>query len=1660
MGGKHKEARRTKNNTKPSSSGRSAAVLSTAFPKFAGLFGSDASDPPEKSGKPGYTIERLSGLETELTDDYQLVLKKISKKDPTTKLKGLQEFADLIKKSELDAVKNALVVWPRYYNILATDTNNRVREATHNVHREFVIKVKRDIAPHLKKLIAPWFTSQYDNYPPAATAASEAFKEAFPPAKFQDAIVFCQAEILTYIYDNLLVQTVKTIAAQNCTKEEAEAKYVRVLLSCLQGYALYLQQVPTEQIKEAAEANSKIVSHKGFWKLIKNEVPLVRAAWFQVLTVLCRKAMFLLENRETQILTIVLNKLDDGEPTVLPHVWECVLVAVSSIQEWWNYVNFEKMYLPKLVNVLKLGGQGNATIIYPSLLPLISQLEPIQAGPLKFYTIIFDNMRLGFNEDVVARSNSESVAVATAFTECLQYIINKHISDVHLCKTLIKFQVLELLEWTLLSRKIYGRPIFIAISCFAQYLGQRAYSEPYQVFLDFFFENLKDSFSKLLRQEYYEERRLEVSERQVDFLYCVKQIKHKKKNRKLKFDDDDKSKKNEDNDKEELAMDNKEMYLARLNRLIVEICNNYVDYIEEHRSRGILEELCRIIDYYNSEQFFEGLLENMKKSKGDACFMDIYENLFKKWLNSPGKIHCDTLVDLIYMLFPALSRQDRQKVLQDFLQLANERPQMLEWCLSGALSHPQIELPEVREWVHEEKIGQLVLSIADKRLKGECPPELANVFSLAFTEDKNGEVFMKNEVTSQIIEKICAILPEQIDEIPNLDSCCSVAAQFCSVVYTDSLLLTYGDQLLLTVLKLCLKMPKETERLSSETVEECKSAWRDSLATILRASYLSKDAKFELLDKMAHIVEEEFLSADLGDASPDHGHCGHLERILLTIIDLLKATYAGFPLCMTAVVDVIFNRKKLLEYGEGARMLCQVMEYVNGTLCCPGDELKANDSLSEHDIYRSFLWTYFKHYALSTDIFDESDEDDDNSSDTESPTVAKLFVNALDRPSDALVEVMRDCAAGEVILRRLNTMLYLDEVAIYHDWLQERAVRIGNAVDAQFHQKIQQAFEHQRPWMLLAGTYEESVAEFVMDKRKDGRIWMFFELGHAEETLKNEPEKVGVVFDLMKAVKEENESEFFYNDASAISCEKSELIVQIIRFCSQVIQYGDLSDDQWDFVVLSLIPWSANCYRAKHLLKNFQYQAFLVAVSNLFTSVSRAISKFKFENTHEHHVNEWEEVLLESIHTDMLQTWLILAYDFTNVVANCLFYVGLMQQFGKMTEGFECELLFRPNENGPKWTSVAGRARDLVRCSHPLLQLWGYRMLLVLVPGIVRQEELALERAAAPLASPYFKKFKADSQAFDSDVARAISQYGSDPNKNCTIPLASNEFGSTMAYLMLWDLMIKMFEAASKDLKFYFVETLKEQDYLSVVLNRLLGLMALEVLPPYSARSTVHAKYFEATQLAVVRSHTVNRAACYAFRCALQHVPALARQWWAGLDSATSHMVGKLTAMYVSPILAAEELEDVASHQNNFKNMTIKVLPSVREILAVYSVDETQMELAITLPLNYPLGTPYIQCNKQISGTAHKQWLLQFKKSVIHQNGKIWDGLFMWNNQLDKKFDGVEECYICYAVLHPGTYQLPRLSCQTCKKKFHSVCLYKWFSTSNKSTCPICRNLF
>lgn len=90
------------------------------------------------------------------------------------------------------------------------------------------------------------------------------------------------------------------------------------------------------------------------------------------------------------------------------------------------------------------------------------------------------------------------------------------------------------------------------------------------------------------------------------------------------------------------------------------------------------------------------------------------------------------------------------------------------------------------------------------------------------------------------------------------------------------------------------------------------------------------------------------------------------------------------------------------------------------------------------------------------------------------------------------------------------------------------------------------------------------------------------------------------------------------------------------------------------------------------------------------------------------------------------------------------------------------------------------------------------------------------------------------------------------------------------------------------------------------------------------------------------------------------------------------------------------------------------------------------------------LGAVKVNCGQQIGDKLQSRVVvMQLSIFLTHQNGSIWDGLSLWKRNLDRKFDGVEECYVCYSVIHQETCQLPKLTCKTCKKKFHGQCLVR-----------------
>ncbi|CAH0702653.1 unnamed protein product [Spodoptera exigua] len=135
----------------------------------------------------------------------------------------------------------------------------------------------------------------------------------------------------------------------------------------------------------------------------------------------------------------------------------------------------------------------------------------------------------------------------------------------------------------------------------------------------------------------------------------------------------------------------------------------------------------------------------------------------------------------------------------------------------------------------------------------------------------------------------------------------------------------------------------------------------------------------------------------------------------------------------------------------------------------------------------------------------------------------------------------------------------------------------------------------------------------------------------------------------------------------------------------------------------------------------------------------------------------------------------------------------------------------------------------------------------------------------------------------------------------------------------------------------------------------------------------------------------------------------------------------------------------------------VEISWSAAEVRAACCVDERRLELRVALQRAHPLRPPRLDAGAApaLPGRpAH--WLALY----LAAGGRLRGALRLWAGAVSARVAAAPQCYICYCRLHPASGRLPRVPCHQCKNKFHNVCLRKWFATSNKSNCPLCRAAF
>lgn len=298
-----------------------------------------------------------------------------------------------------------------------------------------------------------------------------------------------------------------------------------------------------------------------------------------------------------------------------------------------------------------------------------------------------------------------------------------------------------------------------------------------------------------------------------------------------------------------------------------------------------------------------------------------------------------------------------------------------------------------------------------------------------------------------------------------------------------------------------------------------------------------------------------------------------------------------------------------------------------------------------------------------------------------------------------------------------------------------------------------------------------------------------------------------------------------------------------------------------------------------------------------------------------------------------------------------------------------------------------------------------------------------------------------------------------------------------LEYLLHWKLILNSIVSAKTDVRQFLLDWIQSNygDSFDVLLYEVIEHVSVHDVYFHSSSETdlIAVKARKPCPSALCRRSFDSNEAWFfpniAFKLLqvlLRHFPGIVRQWYLRLDRVTSQFVKTYISSHLSPTLIQETIDNTRNESESLESsITIRCSSAFRLIESEVKSGEISLQLVIRLPDSYPISPPEIEVQAHSSGvrdTQIRRWILNAKSMLESDSfdGCITRSISRWKSNVDHHFDGVQECPICYAIVHAATNSLPSVSCRTCSYAFHSACIYRWLSSSVSPTCPMCRSAF
>uniref|UniRef100_A0A131YUS9 E3 ubiquitin-protein ligase listerin n=1 Tax=Rhipicephalus appendiculatus TaxID=34631 RepID=A0A131YUS9_RHIAP len=1749
MGG-NKKAPRTKGNTRPSSSGRSAQLLSasgasglTGFVGFTSL----AGDCPAYIPPTGQHV--IDDADSSVDSDFRMVMRKLTKRDQTTRLKALQELLDLVKEKDVELVKGALPFWPRLYNKLSLDNDRRVREATHRVHELICQRVRRDLAPHTKALIGAWLVSQSDPFAPAATAARAAFEAAFSSEKQIQVFQFFSQELFSHLNDVILQQTVDTVPdSKELSPEEREAKYHRWLSCALLGLKMvleYLSPLP----ESGVESLDSILKEPKFWKMAKHKEIMVRKSWYSLASSLSR-VDHVCKTYGAKLCSHTLGSLAENDPVVAVPIWEAALSVVSAVQDCWTHVDARKAVLPQLWKVLKNGGFGSAVHIYPNLLPFLSLVpaEVVGVG-VQFYKLFFDSFREGLLSQKVQASMAECNAVVQAFMECLRYVLIRHLAPDENAKAvrshILEEQLVEVLRVCLtdsLSR-LSGTRLYYEVASLHAFVLQKILSgdtEPaaktsYQ-------ECLELIWSRLLKLS------LEIASMSPPNVVLVRRLTKlicaihsppasPRSQMKVTLVAPEDANSAVPSKRSSLVLDGRTSPLeafpttmAHTTKICAEVLKRARTNPGSAESLVYTEAASEVLRVSSSSAFVEAVLTEMgvECGAGDSAVVEFF-GLFRSVVSDAASASCKDRLEEYYghvancLLVASVSASaTAAKVAELFNNTVLDNEHLLAVLLEKSLdcwkSHAGIQ-----EWLRSNDLAEKLLQLSQKLVPSSSSESdliwrslraslemgnlseplisLSNLSSILSTLRKTLQNFTQAE-GKQLVKAVDFVCEITNTLFSSYEGCCN---------------LPESEEF---VLALFLLDCQSTLSSSPETREKVCWSWQQGISMIVKArgGFLAPGG---LLQKIASTLNSMLLSRLSCDKRQGLVRCccRFLESIFAAIpkeeqdpVALLLDPTVSLVLesilptsqqweklvsdtCLLELLAVhlehpedhpLYTTQDYLSKQASNQCLDQAhLADVAGFAEAVFDHMLASESEAESKPLKSsslllkcapflILARCFPHRVFTVSVEDKEGTEGQSALNAAMETFSNdVFDSIVNKAlsgeklwQEALVYFLKKLREDGIARRICDSHYIAAKDNFYGQEKKAELLVVRSLLPFMSQNNIEEVFltavgcirswEPELGWGVavdllglackalegLDSGNTESINEAVVSVL----YWLQGTRG-AQPKLYLRDEDAGL-----------SEDQFEW---SRMACH---FYLVILKQCPQA-----LTSCNWDFVLLSIATWNqkfnwrraVELFSTREIIFTCELLSSLLQVAHVTDKAQPIREQCKLPEGFD---VEWEEFYTHAVFSVLIPGFIDIAQLSTcpNEVASVLLKkLASALEFAseksviKFVEGFQNQ-----EQNAASLNTLLSKLTPLATSKSLALQLGAHTLLQKIVPTVAREEAQGIEKQDSDETSRSPPEPLLTSLLEMGHIVEVLL-LDFDVGDCCLVEANTDSYTYTLGYLLSWLELLAFFGASPAEARSEYASYLQEEGLLSSLLQHLFCLMPSNV----SLGSKGNTMFTEPVKLSpqeVFSSTKLQHVACQVYLDTICKLPALVRAWWNSQNKRVMDHVEKFTSNHVTSVISSREIQAVQNADVSLENMTVKGRPTAREVVATYTIEEVAIELVVKLPANHPLGVVTIDGGRRVgvSQSQWRHWLLQLTTFLTHQNGSILDGLALWKRNVDKRFEGVEECMICFYVLHGATCQLPKLSCRTCKKRFHSACLFKWFNTSNNSTCPLCRNVF